>query len=57
MMPSLESQDTEMPKIPKIPKYQKLGTKDAKATLVMTAFGWKDAKMASQEITEAKVTS
>ena len=40
-----------------MPKCQKLETKDAKATLVISAFGSKDAKMASYEITEAKVTS
>ena len=40
-----------------MPKYQKLETKDAKATLVMPAFGSIDAKIATEEITEAKVTS
>ena len=35
-----------MPKMPKMPKCEKFEAKDAKATLVIPAFGSKDAKMA-----------
>ena len=47
MMSTVESQDAKMPKMSKMPRCQKLETKDAKATLVMPAFGSIDAKMAS----------
>ena len=47
MMSTFESQDAKMPKMSKMPKCQKRETKDAKATLVIPAFGSKDAKMAS----------
>ena len=50
----------KMPKCQKCQTYQKCQkceTKDAKATLVMPAFGSEDVKMASQDITEAKETS
>ena len=47
MMSTFESQDAKMPKMSKMPRCQKLETKDAKATLVMPAFGSIDAKMAS----------
>ena len=58
MMSTFESQDGKMPKMSKVPKCQKLKIpKDAKETLVMPAFGSKDAKMTSWEITEAKVAS
>ena len=44
MMSTSESEDAKMPKKSKMPKGE---TKDAKATLVIPAFGSKDAKMAS----------
>ena len=50
MMSTFEYQDAKMPKMPKMSKMpicQILETKDAKATLVMPAFGSIDAKMAS----------
>ena len=47
MMYTFKSQDAKMSKMSKIPKCKKLDTKDAKATLVIPAFGSKDAKMAS----------
>ena len=47
MMSTFESQDAEIPKSSKMQKCQKLETKDAKAILVIHAFGSKDDKRVS----------
>ena len=46
MLSTFEFQDAKMPKMSNMPRCQKLETKDAKATLVMPAFGSIYAKMA-----------